>query len=417
MRTTTGLFPGRYCRSKTALVAAYAWLSCSTAGQEITRFPAATPTGVARAVRVDDSALAHTTMMFGWDARGAIKGDARAQALQAMKNLDAVLTTEGSSLAQVVKLHFYLTRDEDASAAEAVVAEMFARRPVAVSWVTTTLTDPAALVGVEAVAVARAADGGVRIGSSPRVPKPLAGAHVAVLPAGRRIYFSGQAERDANLRGATKKTMASLGKTLEWMKAGRADVVRVKAFIRPFSEHRAAAGEVAAFFAGMPAPPCVFVEWSNSTYPAEIEMIVAGRKEGAKNPDGVAFLTPPGLTASPRFSRIAVVDPGHPLIFISGLYGETAGSGNREWSEIFRQLGDILWETGSSMRHQVKGLYYSTTSNSRKLHGEIRDVYFDPARPPASSGMITRGTGRAGRASTIDMIAIPIPRRKPAARN
>ncbi|MDO8541148.1 MAG: hypothetical protein Q7S40_11985 [Opitutaceae bacterium] len=101
------------------------------------------------------------------------------------------------------------------------------------------------------------------------------------------------------------------------------------------------------------------------------------------------------------------------MIFISGLYGENAGSGRAEWLEIFGQLADILWETGSSMRHQVKGTYYSTTADSRRLHGEIRDVYFDPARPPASSGMVTKGTGRAGKTSTIDMIAIPIPRSKP----
>ncbi|MGH7959769.1 MAG: hypothetical protein ACREH8_22530 [Opitutaceae bacterium] len=64
----------------------------------------------------------------------------------------------------------------------------------------------------------------------------------------------------------------------------------------------------------------------------------------------------------------------------------------------------------------MKGTYYSTTSDSRRLHAELRDVYFDPARPPASSGMLTKGVGRSGKASTIDMIAIPVPRQKPAAR-
>ena len=60
----------------------------------------------------------------------------------------------------------------------------------------------------------------------------------------------------------------------------------------------------------------------------------------------------------------------------------------------------------------MKGTYYSTTGESRKLHGEIRAVYFDPARPPASSGMMTKGVGRPDRTTTIDMIAIPIPRPK-----
>ena len=397
----------------TATILAVALLSSAAPGQEIKRFPAAATSGLARAVRVDDASLAHTALMLGWDDSGAVKGDARAQAVQALKNVDVALAVVGSSLGQAVKLHFYLSRDEDASATEAALGQFFSGRPVAASWVTTTLTDPAALVGVDAVALAPVKGATVQVASAPKLPAALVGGHVAVLPAGRRIYVSGQAEGEKELRDAARKTMANLGKTLVWLKATKADVVQVKAFLRPFGDFREVVEEVAAFFPGMSAPTSVFVEWSNASLPVEIEMIVAGGPAGEKTPDGVAFLTPPGLSPSPRFARIAVVDPGHPLIFVSGLYAETTGSGRREWLEIFGQLGDILWETGSSMRHQVKGTYYSSTSESRRLHGEIRDVFFDPARPPASSGMMARGTGRAGKSSTIDMIAIPAPRAKP----
>ena len=84
---------------------------CSGPGMK--RFPAAATSGLARAVRVDDAPLAHTAMMLGWDESGAVKGDARAQAVQALKNADAALAVVGSSLRQAVKLHFYLSRDED----------------------------------------------------------------------------------------------------------------------------------------------------------------------------------------------------------------------------------------------------------------------------------------------------------------
>ncbi|MBI4626662.1 MAG: RidA family protein [Verrucomicrobia bacterium] len=375
--------------------------------QEIKRFPAGTP-GLARAVRVDDVPLAHTAMMLGWDGAGAIKGDARTQAKQALKNADVALAAVGSSLTRAVKLNFYLARDEDAPAVDAALAEMFADRPVAAAWVTTALTDPAALVGVDAVATAPGTGGRVQLASARTLPSGLAGAHVAVLPPGQRIFFSGDAASDKDLRGAARKTMESLGRTLEWMKATKADVVQVKAFLRPFAEHKAAAEEMAAFFASAPVPTCVLVEWATNS-PVEIEMTLAGRPEAAKSPDGIAFLTPPGVTASPAYARIATVDAGHPLIFISGLYGQTAGSVRREWLDIFGELGDILWETGSSIRYQVKGTYYSTTQESRRLHGEIRRVYFDPARPPASSGMMTKGVGRPGRTTTIDMIAMPVP--------
>ncbi len=392
------------------LAAAALFLGSDLSAQEIKRFPSQTP-GLARAVRVDDTPLANTTMMLGWDGSGAIQGDARAQALQALKNANAALIAAGSSLAQAVKLNFYLTRESDTAAVDAVVAQMFADRPLAISWVTTPLTAPAALVGVDAVGAAAGKIGGVQLASARSLPAGITGAHVAILPAGQRIFISGMSDPEKDLRLATRKTMQSLGETLTWLKATKADVVQVKAFLRPYPEHAAALEEMAAFFAGAPVPTCLVVEWTTPGA-VEIEMLVAGRKDAAPTADGLAFLTQPGVKPSPAFARIVTVDAGNPLIFIPGLYGKGAGSVRQEWLDIFGELGDILWETGSSIRHQVKGTYYSTTGESRKLHGEIRAVYFDPARPPASSGMMTKGVGRPDRTTTIDMIAIPIPRPK-----
>lgn len=353
-------------------------------------------------------------MLLGGDARGAVAGDVRAQALQALKNVDAALAAVGSSLGQVVKLNFYFSRDDDAPAVDAVVAELFSDRPVAASWVTTSLPKAEALIGVDAVALAPVKTATVQVKMAIDRPAPMVGASIAVMPAGRRIYVSGQAERDKDLPSSARKTLESLGRTLEWLGLTKADVVQLKAFFGPFHEHRSVVEEIAAFFAGTPIPSCVLVEWTNQSYPIEIELVVSGRVGGELNPDGVGFFTPPGLVRTPWYSRIAIVDPGHPLIYISGLYGQTAGTGRREWMEIFSQLGDILWETGSSMRHQVKGTYYASNGAAGRLRTEVRDVFFDPARPPGSSAMTTRGTGRAGRSNTLDMIAIPIPRVRPA---
>lgn len=394
------------------LVAGATVLSGEMSAQEIKRFPSKNP-GLARAVRVEDAPLAHTTMVLGWDSTGAIKGDAKAQALQALKNADTALGAAGSSLTQAVKLHFYLTRESDAAGVDAAVAQMFADRPIAISWVTSSLAAPNALVGVDAVGLAPARGTGVQLASTRALPAPLAGAHVAVLPAGQRIFFSGMAEPEKDLRSAARKTMTGLGRQLEWIKASKTDVVQVKAFLRPFAEHAVVAEEIATFFAGTPIPTCILLEWGNPGNPVEIEMLVAGRPGTEKTADGITFLTPPGARSSPAFARIVTVDAGHPLIYISGLYGRKAGSVREEWLDIFTELGDILWETGSSIRHQAKGTYYSTTSESRRLHSEIRGVYFDPARPPASSGMLAKGVGRPDRTTTIDMIAIPVPKVSP----
>ena len=382
--------------------------------QEARRLPAETP-GLARAVQVGDVPLAYTTMILGWNPAGTIAGDAATQTRQALRNADRALAAAGSSLDRAVKVNFYLTREEDAAAVDAVLAETFADRPTAASWVTTPLIDPVARVGVDVIAVAAGGGAGVQVASVRTLPATLTGAHVAVLPAGPKIFVSGQPSAAADLRVAVRKSMASLGRTLEWLQATRADVVQVKAFIRPFTDYRAALEEMAAFFAGDPVPAFVVVEWVHASLSTEIEMLVAGRPDRAPTDEGIAFLTPPGMTASPGFARVVAVDSGNPLIFISGLYGRGGDGGARaEWLDIFTELGDILWATGSSMRHQVKGTYYATTAEARRLHGAIRRVYFDPARPPANSGMMTKGVGRPDRMTTIDMIAIPIPSTRPA---
>lgn len=358
--------------------------------------------GAARAVVVDDLPLAHTTQIFPVDAEGKLVGgqECQAQAEQVFKNLGSALATAGASAERIVKLNLYIAADELAAAAQEFVKKRFRGeiRP-AVSLVVTRLPEEGALIAADAVALADASSrsSGQRTGGF---------AQASVLPAGERIYISGQAE-PGDLKTATRKTLESLRATLEFLGRTDRDVVELKAFVTPMASAETVKQELAAFFGELPVPPYSLVEWE-STLPIEIELVAAGGKQkaAAEAASRIEYLAPPGMTASPVFSRLARVAPG-PVIYVSGLYGGSAASGASQVQAIFQELTEALELTGSDLRHLAKATYYVTNDDASNALNKLRPDYYDPKRPPAASKAMVRGVGQAGKTITLDMIAVP----------
>src|SRR5439155_25214559 len=176
----------------------------------------------------------------------------------------------------------------------------------AVSYVVTRLAVADALVAMDAVAVAgerRPASGGTK---------------VAILPAGSRVYVSGQAERADSLAEATRKTLEALRVTLKHLGVEENQIVQLKAFLKPAIGAADVRAELAKFFGARPVPPVVFVEW-DSPLPIEIELIAGGGP--ARSGEPVEYITPPAMRASPVFSRVARINRG-PSVYLSGLYGD-----------------------------------------------------------------------------------------------
>jgi enamine deaminase RidA (YjgF/YER057c/UK114 family) len=224
------------------------------------------------------------------------------------------------------------------------------------------------------------------------------------LPAGSRVYISGQADPGSDLAQATRRTLEGLDRTLAHVGLDRSRVVRVKAFLRPMTAAEEVEREVVAFFGSEAVPPLTLVEWQSKN-PIEIELIVAGDRKPAGN--SVEYLTPPGLKPSPVFSRVARVNGGD-LVYVSGLYGPAQSSGARQVESIFEVLGKHLEAAGSDFRHLVKATYYVTDEDASRALNELRSKYYDPARPPAASKALA-GVDAAGRTITLDMIAVVKP--------
>src|SRR5205823_11093140 len=130
---------------------------------------------------------------------------------------------------------------------KALAARFPAEHLPAVSLVTTALGSEGALVALDAIATADVA-------GSPQIP------NAALLPAGTRLYVSGQAQPAPTLREATRKTLESLTATLKHCGRSDADVVQVKCFFKPMRSIAEVRDEIARYY-GDRTPPVSYVEW------------------------------------------------------------------------------------------------------------------------------------------------------------
>ncbi len=358
-------------------------------------------TGIAQAVVVHSSALLHTRQFLPVDQFGEVVGQTLpAQADAVWKQLSSVLRDQGLTPNRLVKLSVCVANETVAGEFRQFLAERLQGQPaVAVSVVQSRLPKSAALLSIDAVAIADPPAGTRRIGRTSHSPRSSS----AILPAGPRLYVSGQAEKGADLAEATRKTLVGLQSTLRHLGSDLADVVQVKCFLTPMADVDTAEKVIADFF-GKEVPPCVFVEWQSSL-PIEIELVAAARPQATQS-EPLEFITPPGMTASPVFCRVVRVNDPR-TIFVSGLYSREAGDGAVQVSDVFAQLQDILKASGSDLRHLAKATYYVSDNDAGAKLNELRPKFYDPQRPPAASKAQVFGVGVAGKSLTLDMIAVP----------
>ena len=425
---TGGLVPARAVQIGRGLMIAgiaSGWWTCvppsAVAGAEpvVMRFGQESATGGATAVVVSGAELIHLTQILPMGADGKLvgPGDIDAQMRQVAQNLVAGIELAGGEAARVLKLNIYVTEARVAEEIRQRFAEFdeTAPRP-AISFVVTPLPDPAAMLAVDAGiaggdGTSRGSSDSLarapvrRVGEASRLGGRI-GPVAAILPVGPRVYISGQAEAgDGTVADATRQTLASLGRSLEFLGLKREDVVQVKAFLTPMTAVGEFEREVAAFFAGAPLPVTSVVQW-HSELPIEIEMIVAGERNrpAGEQSAAVEYLTPPGMAASPIYCRIArVLAPTS--IYTTGIYASRPDlGGEQEVADVLGQLGKILEQTGGDWRHLAKATYYvSSDATSTELNRQ-RPRHYDPQRPPAASKAVVAGSGRDGRQITIDLI-------------
>lgn len=346
---------------------------------------------------------------------------------------------------RIVKLNVYVARDDLVNAVGQQIARSFATKPKpAITYVVSKLTDPAALVAVDAVALTNAPQTttgeplfrreGHSAGQMPKV------ADVAIsFP--EDVYISGQAEKADNAREATRKTLEGLSKTLDHLGLKESHIVQLKAFVRTELSLTEVQAEMESFLIGklrtikvggaltkaqwkiaqstgktaktpptkierkhFLLPPIVLVA-ADAGLPVEIELIAIDPVRKFASKEAVDYITPPWMPPSPVFCRVTRI-AGGTRIYTSGLIASTGKDAAGQVDEVFGELGRLLKASGSDFQHLVKATYYVTDADASKRLNEIRPKFYDPKRPPAASKAMPISVGFGKRSIAIDMIAV-----------
>ena len=410
-------------RTRVRFVAAISLLSLfvsSAAAQEKPLLQLIEPDPAARtaaAVIVSETPLVQTAQLFPVDAENALvgEGDLKRQLQTLFQRLESRLQSAEAGLAGLVRLNLYTSDD---ATAEKVLAQLPQYLPEgAAPAVTVASGKPVragTLVSLDALAISKRTVGRELKFSDTRSRSDFAEmADWCLFPPGTLVFISGQAEAGTDLRTATRYTLQSLVKSLEFLRLSAADVISTKSFAHPIQELPAVWSEFQQFYPGRAVPPAAFVEWISAKPSIEIELVAyAPQPETLPRPPGsssiapvVEYLTPPGMTASPVFSRVAVVR-GTKRIYVGGLYGSDLTSPETEVRGCLDRLKAVVELAGSDLQHLAKATYYVSRDEPSQQLNLLRPTYYDPKRPPAASKAPTLGTGRAGYGLVIDMIAV-----------
>ncbi|WP_165066934.1 RidA family protein [Paludisphaera rhizosphaerae] len=388
------------------LTAAAAASPIAHAGDEIRRLRLEPDQAGAAAVIVPlQTNLIHTTQVFPVDELDRVVAEAQ-QIETTLDRLDRLILASGSHLADVVRLHVVLGREDWREPLRAALAKRLggAEAP-AWTFVGGTPARPGAILAIDAVvSVAESPAPGRRVTKGVLTGFTKGSAAFSILSGGPRVFISGQAEQDADLATATRQTLRSLGDSLRTLGLGREHVAQFKAFVQPADSTDVVERELAAFYEGDTPPPLVLVGWkSPATTPIEIELIAAS--DAPAGADAVEYPPLPPLKPSPVFSRSARVNRGS-LVYTSGLLGPKGADGAGQVQGIFDDLRGLLTEAGSDFRNMAKATYYVSDPTADAALGAIRPKLYDPARPPAASKAIVPGVASPGRGIEIDMIAV-----------
>ena len=364
--------------------------------------------GSSKALIVDEVALAHTTQLLATNKKGKIigKNNISRQVNKLFKNIELVHQQADSRIDDIVKINVYMSSDDIMPKIQKQLKLKFLKsaRP-AVSFVRGDLAHADADIAMDVIATSDLHTGGkVNYFRSEALYDKSAAAHVSVLPAGGVTYISGQADA-GDLTEATRGTLKQLEGTLKHLGISKDQVVQIKSFMKPLTDVSIVEKEYAHFFEGKTVPPVVYVDWLSQNPVIEIELIAASPEGAIKTSEQLSFITPPGMTSSPVYSKVSQINHGK-KIYISALYGSTLNDPPTQTAEIFASLKELLTLAGSDFTQLAKATYYVSDDKASLSLNEIRPKFYDPKRPPAASKAMVKGIGVHGMSINIDMIGV-----------
>ncbi len=373
------------------------FLLIPASGQELSYYSLAGEEyqSAAHAVKAKRGGLVHTRLLSALDSDD---GNYEGEVADLFGQIAGIARAFDTDLKSVAKLNLYLGEADDPALLAAIEKKIKTTWPdgqsPALTIIPGNLPGKAALAG-DAIIVSP--NKGSKIDRLKR--------DAAMMPSDRDIiYISGRAA-SGELAEATSGTMKELFDVLKLLGSKPADVIQVKAFIKPMEKWEVVEREIETAFGDSLIPPVVYAEWTSSSRATEIEIIAAAPGK-AKTSENVSYFTPPGEKSSPVYSKVAQIHADE-VIYIGGTVGIVSDKPGAEVKSLYASLGIISAKSGTSFRHYAKATYYVSDNEVSAALNAIRPEIYDPKRPPAASKIAIPGLIEKGRGLLIDMVAAP----------
>ena len=195
-----------------------------------------------------------------------------------------------------------------------------------------------------------------------------------------------------------EKSIADLKTALTGIGLSGTDVVRVTCFQSSLDDIAQVQSAVAQAF---PAAAVAYAQAQRSPASHVVECEAVAR---LKTPAGTSWkvMNPPGLTASPNFSQLALAGPGTVVLSGGQLAFRTQDSDVRL---CFDRLKKQLQEGGASIGNVFWSSIYPLSRTVTDKVRNIRFEYYDKANPPASTVLNFEGLPSLDASFSLEVIA------------
>ena len=322
------------------------------------------------------------------------EGDIRAQTKKTIEDMSQVLQKSGSSLANVVSVHVYLTSADNFAAMNEVYRTFWPKDPPVRTTIVADLVIPGALVEMSMVAVPT---GGERTVIHPadwmKSPNPYSYG----IRSGDWLFLSGLVSRngkdnsvvEGDLPTQTKTTLDNAGQILKAAGMSFDNVVSSRVYITDGTKFQDMNKVYQTYFPkDPPARATVVAPLMGAQYQVEITLTASRLPKQA-------FTTPmaDGSPGKPSAVLSSAIKVGNRL-YVSGILGNNAtnkGDPEAQTVELLARVGRTLKAAGFDWANVVDGIVYITdVKNFDAMNRGYRTVFTKdfPARATVRTGLV-----------------------------
>lgn len=196
-----------------------------------------------------------------------------------------------------------------------------------------------------------------------------------------------------------EKSLSALRTAHQAIKAQPADVLRATCFVSSLND----VGEVKQMMRReYPQAALSVIQLQQTADRSLVECETVTRLQTPVK-EGLRFLNPPSLAASPNYSHLALIGARR-LVFSELVVAASA----READAVhaFAGLEQALTGAGSSIKQVAMSKLYPITQTGSELVRKVRFDFYDKTRPPASTLLIFEGLPTASASFAVAVIAV-----------